>query len=72
MGGRGALKEKVTARSERSGRDGAFKVEGLIPGLQYDGWVTREKQFTGPVLSVTPKAGGIVDLGTVKVVQKTK
>jgi RNA polymerase sigma factor (sigma-70 family) len=53
----------------KTGKDGRFRVAGLVPGLKYSLYLTKGSVVAGwPVSGATTKAGEVKDLGDVKAV----
>jgi hypothetical protein len=51
------------------GRDGRFRIEGLVPGLKYDAGATEGSMYSGDLYhDVTVAPGEVKDLGDLKVV----
>jgi RNA polymerase sigma factor (sigma-70 family) len=66
----GALPASLVGRGIPLGKDGRFRVEGLVPGLRYGGSALHQSSFSGTELfkDLVVAPGEVRDLGDLKVI----
>ena len=66
---RGILPGTDSSPGIRIGRDGRFRIEGLVPGLKYGAYAIAGPRSPGDVFrDVTVAPGEVKDLGDLKVI----
>jgi RNA polymerase sigma factor (sigma-70 family) len=65
---RGILPGSYVSPGLRLGRDGRFRIEGLVPGLKYGGFALEDRKVVGDLFrELTVAPGEVKDLGDLKI-----